>query len=194
MKTQFLRIAGWFGIATPILSLTLVFVSVAMSPWFSWHANALSDMGVSATPNPFNFGLIAGGLLYIVFAIGLWKWISVDSSVATIGKVALMLGSIALPLIGVINEDFDRLHYIVAATYFLATPLGYLLIGAVMLKRGEPVPGLLTIAAGIAAILAITLVPHQKIAMPEILASVIMGSWTFAMGVKLLLDPVRSHA
>ena len=90
MKTQFLRIAGWFGIATPILSLTLVFVSVAMSPWFSWHANALSDMGVSATPNPFNFGLIAGGLLYIVFAIGLWKWISVDSSVATIGKVALM--------------------------------------------------------------------------------------------------------
>ena len=194
MKTQFLRIAGWFDIATPILSLTLVFVSVAMSPWFSWHANALSDMGVSATPNPFNFGLIAGGLLYIVFAIGLWKWISVDSSVATIGKVALMLGSIALPLIGVINEDFDRLHYIVAATYFLATPLGYLLIGAVMLKRGEQVPGLLTIAAGIAAILAITLVPHQKIAVPEILASVIMGSWTFAMGVKLLLDPVRSHA
>jgi hypothetical membrane protein len=194
MKNQFLRIAGWFGIATPILSLTLVFVSVAMSPWFSWHANALSDMGVSATPNPFNFGLIAGGLLYIVFAIGLWKWISVDSSVATIGKVALMLGSIALPLIGVINEDFDRLHYIVAATYFLATPLGYLLIGAVMLKRGEQVPGLLTIAAGIAAILAITLVPHQKIAVPEILASVIMGSWTFAMGVKLPLDPVRSHA
>ena len=193
MKNQFLRIAGWCGIATPILSLTLVFVSVALSPWFSWHANALSDMGVSATPNPFNFGLIAGGLLYIVFAIGLWKWISVDSSVATIGKVALMLGSIALPLIGVINEDFDRLHYIVAATYFLATPLGYLLIGTVMLKRGEQVPGILTIAAGIAAILAITLVPHKKIAVPEILASAIMGSWTFAMGVRLLIDPVRSQ-
>jgi hypothetical membrane protein len=191
MKHQFLRIAGWCGVATPSLTLTLVFVSVAMSPWFSWHTNALSDMGISATPNPFNFGLIAGGLLYIAFAIGLWKWIGVDSSLATIGKVTLLLGAIALPLIGVFTEDYGRLHYFIAATYFLATPLGYLLIGTVALKRGEQVPGLLTIAAGIAAILVIALVPHQKIAVPEILASVIMGSWTFAMGVKLLIDPTR---
>jgi hypothetical protein len=35
---------------------------------------------------------------------------------------------------------------------------------------------------------AIALVPHKRIAVPEILAATIMGAWTFAMSVKLLVE------
>jgi len=31
-------------------------------------------------------------------------------------------------------------------------------------------------------------VPHKRIAVPEILAATLMGVWTFAMSVKLLVD------
>jgi len=48
------RLAGLLGVLTPIFTLTLIFVSIALLPWFDWHNNALSDMGVSRTPNPFN--------------------------------------------------------------------------------------------------------------------------------------------
>jgi hypothetical membrane protein len=193
-RNRLSRIAGVCGIVTPIVALTLVFVSVAMSPWFSWHDNALSDMGVSATPNPFNAGLIAGGALYLVFAIGLTQILKFSRTpggrLARLGKLAIVLGAVALPLIGIFTENFGRLHYYVAATYFLATPVGYVLLGSVMTRSGNAVNGLLTIAAGLAAILAITLVPHKRIAVPEILASVIMSSWTLAMGVKMLLGQV----
>ncbi|MBI5567325.1 MAG: DUF998 domain-containing protein, partial [Chloroflexi bacterium] len=102
-------------------------------------------------------------------------------------------GAIALPAIGIVTEDYGRTHYYVAATYFLATPLGYILLGGAMIRRSDRVAGSLSMAAGLAAILAIALVPHKRIAVPEILAATIMGAWTFAMSVKLLIgSPDRS--
>jgi hypothetical protein len=32
-------------------------------------------------------------------------------------------------------------------------------------------------------------VPHKRIAVPEILAALTMGMWTFALGLKLLIEP-----
>ena len=64
MSTRFTRLAGLLGVLTPIFTLTLIFVSVALSPWFDWHNNALSDMGASHTPNPFNAALLIGGVMY----------------------------------------------------------------------------------------------------------------------------------
>ena len=58
MSTRFTRVAGLLGVLAPIFTLTLIFVSVALSPWFDWRNNALSDMGISRTPNPFNAALL----------------------------------------------------------------------------------------------------------------------------------------
>jgi hypothetical protein len=51
----------------------------------------------------------------------------------------------------------------------------------------------LTIAAGITAFLMIAVVPHKRIAVPEILAALTMGMWTFALGLKMLIEP-QGHA
>ena len=176
MKNQWLRLAGICGILTPILALTLIFVSIKMSPWFSWHDNALSDMGVSATPNFFNFALLSSGGLQLIFVLfGLRSSIG-PGKLARLGLFTLIFGAIALPLIGIFTEAYGRTHYYISATYFLGTPLGYIVLGSSMIRRGERVAGILSIAAGMAAILAITLVPHKRIAVPEILQPFVKAS------------------
>jgi hypothetical membrane protein len=186
---MFTRLAGLFGLITPVFTLTLIFISIAVSPWFSWHDNALSDMGVSASSNPFNAALFIGSLLYFIFAIGFLRWYGLHSRLAKIATVALLAGGIGLLFIGIFTENAGRIHYYVSALYFLATPLAYLLFGVDMLRHGKSLSGSLTIAAGIVAVLMITAVPHKRIAVPEILAAVTMGMWTFAMGMKLLVEP-----
>ena len=189
---NFKRLAAICGLSTPVLTLTLIFIAIKLSPWFSWHDNALSDMGVSTPPNPFNTALMIGGALQLVFVIFGLRGSIGPGRLARLGLLAVLIGAIALPIIGIVTEDYGRAHYYVAATYFLATPLGYMLLGSATIRRGQPVEGILSIAAGAAAILAITLVPHKRIAVPEILAAILMGAWTFAMSVKLLFEK-RTH-
>jgi hypothetical membrane protein len=192
MSLRFIRLAALFGVLTPIVTLTLIFIAVAVSPWFDWHADALSDMGVGPTPQLFNATLIISGLMYLVFVIGFLRWHGVNSVLARIAAVFMLVGGIGLVLIGIFTEDAGRIHYVVAATYFLATPAAYLLLGIDWQRRGKKLPGLLSLVAGIAAFLMIALVPHKGFAVPEILASVVLGAWTLSMGMKLLIEP-ESH-
>ena len=191
-RLRFQRLAGACGVAAPVTSLTLIFAAVSVSPWFSWQQNALSDMGVSATPNPFNFGLVLDGLFNLVFTIGILRQMD-RSRLARLGSLALLLGAIALPLIGIITEDQHPWHWPISASYFFFTPLAYLFIGTWSFRRGRKTDGCLTLAAGIAALLVIFLrdpLTHQDgIAVPEILAALIIGCWTFSMGIRLLLQP-----
>jgi hypothetical membrane protein len=187
------RLAGLFGVLTTIFTLTLIFVSIALSPWFDWHTDALSDMGVSSTALLVNSTLLIGGALYLVFALGFIRWHDVTSTVAKIAALFMLLGGVGLLLIGVFPEDAGRIHYIVAVTYFMATPLAYLLFGIDLLRRGEPAPGVLSIAAGLGALSMIFFVPHQGWAVPEILAATVMGAWTLSFGVKMLSEPEKSH-
>jgi hypothetical membrane protein len=189
VSMRFTRLAGLAGILAPVITLTLIFVSIAMSPWFSWHDNALSDMGVSTTPNPFNAALLIGGLLYLVFVIGFVQRHRAQSLLARIAGLLLAVGGIGLTLVAVLTEEAGRIHYAVAATYFLVTPLAYELFGIDWLKRGQKVPGILTIAAGLAAFVMIAFVPHKRIAVPEILAAMIIAAWTFSFGVQMLIEP-----
>lgn len=193
MNIRFTRLAGLCGVLTPIITLSLIFISIGLSPWFDWHNNALSDMGVSATPNLFNASLLIGGLLYLVFAIGFLRWRGSTSRLAQIGACFMLAGAIGLLLIGLITEDRGRLHYVVAATYFLATPLAYACLGTDLLRHHQKLEGLLTLAAALAAFVMIALVPHKRLAVPEILASAVLGAWTLSLGMKMLIEPERNY-
>ena len=186
---RFTRLAGLFGLLTPIVILTLVFVAVGLSPWFNWHTDALSDIGVSDTPQLFNTSLLIGGLMYLVFVIGFLRWHGLQSGLARSAAFFMLAGGLGLILIGLVTEEAGRLHYVVAATYFLATPVAYLLLGLDWQRRGRKLLGFLTLAAGMAAFLLIALVPHRGLAVPEILASVVLGAWTLSLGLKMLIEP-----
>jgi hypothetical membrane protein len=193
MTTRLTRLAGLCGIVSPIVTLTLIFVAIAQSPWFSWHDNALSDMGISQTPNSFNAALLIGGVMYLMFVAGFFRWLGLTSPLSQLAAWLMLAGGIGLTLISIITEAAGSIHDVVAAAYFFVTPLAYALFGIDLFRRGVRLRGALTIAAGVAALLFITVVPHRRIAVPEILAAVIIAAWTFSTGMMMSIEPEKEH-
>lgn len=191
---RFTRLAGWCGILAPIVTFSTTFASIALSPWFSWQDNGLSALGVGPNPTPFNAGLFSGGLLDVVFAIGLLRWRGARSNGAKLAGMLLFAGAGGLALVGVFPDNAGRIHDIVSALYFLATALACGLWGVEWLRQGDRIGGMLSVAAGAATFLALTVVPHKRvaIAVPEILAATLLSSWSFSLGVKMLLEPEQS--
>ena len=103
-----------FSIAVPLL---FVFISIGLSPWFSFWENALSDLGhavKSGAAPVFNFGLATGG-----FLIGLVSYRYVLPSDKGRGVILLATGFF-LMLVGVYDEIYGRLHFIVSILFFLS--------------------------------------------------------------------------
>ena len=180
------RLAGICGVAAPIVSSGLIFVAMAMSPWFSWQDYGLSALGVGPTPTPFNAGVLAGGVLYLVFTLGFARQPRSVSPAGRIARGLLIASAIGLMLVGIFNDDAGRIHDIVSVVYFAGTAAAYLLMGITGLRQGDRVQGILTFIAGCTALLVFVIVPHKKLAVPEILAATIIGAWTLSMGVQLL--------
>ena len=112
------RTRGLVGLIIPLIS---VVISATYSPWFNILNNALSDLGnphLSTTALIFNTGLVIGGVLIVVFALA-----DVLKYNAVLAFILELLGSF-LTLIGIINESYGHMHFIVSAIFFtLATIL-----------------------------------------------------------------------
>ncbi len=187
---RFRLVAGACGVVAPVFTLGLILAAVAISPWFSWQNDALSDLGVSPVAWVFNTALIVGGVLHVGLALGVGQWAG-PGGLARLGSGILLVAAVLLALIGVIPEDRVVPHVAVAVGYFLLTPVSYLLLGSALWRRGGRVPGLLTIAAGLTALTLITLTPHhvpRGIAVPEILTALVISCWSFSVGVILLAE------
>lgn len=185
---RFLRVAGLCGVIAPWLSLGMIFFAVAISPWFNWHRDALSDLGVyPGAAGWFNAALILGGVLTGILAIGVGWWIG-SGWVGRCGAGLTLVGAIALILVGVFPENYGKLHWNAAALYFLLTPVGYVLLGSEMWRKGQRTHGVLAIGAGIGAFVTMLLVPHDGLAVPELVSVLILTERVFAMGVRLLLE------
>ena len=188
-NSRFLRIAGLCGVIAPILSFGLIFYAVAISPWFSWEANALSDLGryprLSALP--FNVALVAGGVLNVVLVFGMGRWIG-PGPLGRLGTVASLVGAMALGLIGVFPENVRVPHWTAAATYFLVTPVGYALVGAELWRKGRRAHGAAAVASAVGAFLIMTSLPHDGLAVPELIAALLLSSRSFSLGMKLWLE------
>jgi hypothetical membrane protein len=169
--------------------LSLIFYAVAISPWFSWQGNALSDLGVYPRPSalPFNVALMAGGALTVVLVLGMGRWIG-PGWLGRLGTVVSLVGAVALGLIGVFPENNLVPHWTAAATYFLVTPIGYALLGAEIWRQGRRAHGASAISAAVGAFLVMTFMPHQGLAVPELVAALLLSSRAFSMGMKLWLE------
>ncbi len=110
----FILVVGSLGVIIP---LAAIFLSVIVSPWFSFWDNALSDLGhaVKSYAAPvFNFGLAAGG-----FLIGLVSYSYLLPSDKGRGLILLATGFF-LMLVGVFDEVYGRLHFVVSVLFFLS--------------------------------------------------------------------------
>ena len=185
----FLRLAGVFGILGAILPLTMVLSATFLSSWFSWNANALSELGVGTEAALFNSAMLLGGTLNFLFATGLLEYFG-KRKLLRAGAISIMISSIALALVGVFTID-NFAHGIVAFGYFVLAPAGFLLIGFGI--KGGAIRKL-SFACGVAALLAILVLPVVVLALPfkigfavpELVEGLVISVWTVYISAKLI--------
>jgi len=187
------KIAGLCGIICPLASLSFTALSISDSlSWFHWTENALSDLaGTQATATAaalFNSGLIIGGLLSIIFAVGLMQVLR-KRMLGLIGTFIFLLASISLFAIGVFPETAGRIHAYVSVAFFTLFPISMFFIGAAMMKEpSEKILGFAAILFGMFAIMSaapMILTRVNDVGIHELLAALSGSAWSIIFGIKL---------
>lgn len=152
------------GLAPVAVLYSGIGIAIAMSPWFNWVNNALSDLGhatnSSAAP-VFNLTLLLTGALIIIYSLlyvtGHAKWTA----------YAFTFMGFSMQLVGAFNETFGRLHFYVSVLLFVM-----LLVCALTYFAEKRCP--LTLITPLAAIFWVMLfqgIFFKGAALPEILSS-----------------------
>jgi len=187
------KIAGICGIIAPIIALSFIALAISYSlSWFSWTNNALSDLGgpppATATAAVlFNSGLIIGGILGMMFAVGLMY--NMRKQIESIGTFILFLAIVSLIAVGVFPETAGHIHLYVSVAFFALFPISLFFIGAPMTREPtERCLGFVTLLLGVFAIISaapIVLVSVDDVGIHELLAVLSGSAWAIVFGVKL---------
>jgi len=159
---------GVVGAAIPGLSsIALAF----FTPWFNWTRNALSDLGnplVSGVAFLFNFCLILGGLLLVLYGLEYLKCRAKYTS------YLVVVSAFSLQLVGAFNETYGATHFYVAALFFItltASSLTYTI-------EKRSVVALVAFVISFSSWL-LYLLGHANVgvAVPEIISSLSTAAW-----------------
>ncbi len=182
-RKKMLRIAGLCGIAAPAVAFSLIFLAISLSPWFSWTANALSDLGVGEAAWAFNSGLMVGGVLAASFAAGLWVAFR-GRVLGRVGSILLFIDAVALFGIGLFSEAAGAIHEYFSVAFFVLFPLSLFLLGAGAVMAGSKKFGSFTIVDGALAVLP-WVFSWDGVAIPEAISALVASIWIMAEGVRL---------
>jgi len=193
-----LKISGVSGVLTPIIAFTFISLAIASYPEFSWTENALSDLGVQTgvTAILFNSGLIIGGVLALVFALGLFMYLR-EKMLGRIGVFIFVLDTLALIAIGVFPKNVELAHYYASVVFFVLFPISMFVICAAFLIMGKVKMGLFTFLAAIVATVvwiiqfSIRFVPN--VAIPETISALSASTWSIVLGFKMLKEASHSN-
>jgi hypothetical membrane protein len=185
--------AGAYAAASAATGFGGVAVALALAPWFSWSADALSDLGHPrhASAAPFAAGLFMAGIFFVK-AVWFARPVLGDSRLASAAVAFLIAGGLSLSAIGVVNVSYGTAHFVVSLTYFAFVPLGMALL-ALCIRQAAPgfaaVTSLMAAAAAAFGITILTAVawgaPFSSQAVPELIASAILAAWALAAGAAL---------
>ena len=196
-----LRIGSLAGIASPIIGILMVLLSIYFSPWFSWQENALSDLGVEQAGGTqiaiyiFNIGMIIAGSLIALFVV-LTRSILPSNRRNKIAYAILFIGGINLALVGIFTENFPMIHRTVALIYFVTTPISLMIIGSGKIASDKTF-GIFSIGAGAVALIVILGLVFSILGMPiggiypegaaipEFIEAVILGTWIGIAGIRI---------
>jgi len=180
-----LKIAGLCGVIAPIISLSFIAFAIVYSPWFNWFKNALSDLGVGEAASVFNSGLIIGGVLTTIFAVGLTQILR-KQALGFLGTFTLILAALSLCAIGLFPESAGRIHLYVSISFFALLAISLILIGAALVQESsQRYLGLFAILTVVVAAIAAWAIPHEGSAIPEIIGALGASVWSIVFGIKL---------
>jgi len=110
------RAYALFGFLGPLTVYASIALSLALSPWFNWESNALSDLGhpiQSSAAAVFNFGLLLAGFFMMIYALTAFR------SHARISSACLLVSTFLVQALSIFNEAYGALHYAVATLHFV---------------------------------------------------------------------------
>ncbi len=184
------RILLVFGIIGPVVALSLTFLDIILSPWFSWDTNALSDLGVHPYSFLFNMGLIFEAAANLLFVIGLRKLGHANRGTA----IALAVAGFSLGLVGIFTENYHPFHMVFALIYFIIFPLGIISFSVEKWdKRGyAPTVGYATAVIGLTFIIVGIIQALGGISTPlglglyELVEAIMLSIWLIYTGAYYL--------
>ena len=188
---QLKEIGAATGIVGPIVAVVCIFSAIFSYPAFSWTNNALSDLGVveGATSIIFNTGLVTTGVLTFVFSLlGLFNF--AGGRLGKVGSAFLAISSMSLVCIGVFNEHFSPMHYLVSVVFFVSAPIALFILTCAFYRSHNRGIAALTVAVGIVAalpwILELTVNYVPKVAIPESISGFAVAAWAIIVSLKIL--------
>jgi hypothetical membrane protein len=188
------KLTASYGIVGPLITYIFIAIAILLSPWFSWITNALSDLGNivthTASAPVFNYGLMIGGVVMGLFAIG--TVLEVKSNImGLLGALTLVSSAIGIFFVGVFPENFLLPHAISAFTYFISIIVGSLFFGVAYVTRNSTkILGIFILALGIVAAAGLFLLPFviqlPGAAIPEMIGSLAQYIWAILICARLL--------
>ena len=192
-RKNWVRISGICGIISPIFAFSLIFLAINSYELFNWELNALSDLGIVSgiTATLFNFGLIGGGLVTLVFVTGLFMFTE-KINLSRISLLFFVLTYIFLIAIGLFPENIKPVHYFVSVAFFVFLSISLLLLSVSFVLNGQFYLGLFSLSLFIVAMIPWILFFSSNlfigVAIPEAISGLGISFWTFVLGLKMLHD------
>ncbi|MEM2521737.1 MAG: DUF998 domain-containing protein [Candidatus Bathyarchaeia archaeon] len=191
-RRVWVRFSGICGIMAPLVAFTLILFAIASYPQFSWTENALSDLGVveGFTSATFNSGLIAGGVLALIFAVGLFRFQT--KAAGRVGALIFVLAALSLTGIGVFPENVRPIHYYVSVAFFALSPIALLVLCVAFVQARQVKMGWFTFSVALFA--AAVWVFHwtvgfgANVAIPEALSALAASVWAVVVGYEMLKE------
>ena len=190
-KTIWFFISGICGILSPIFAFSFIFLAITSYELFNWELNALSDLGVVSgiTATFFNYGLIGGGLISLVFARGLFAFKD-KTKLSRFSLFIFILACISLIAIGLFPENIKPIHYIVSVAFFVFLPISLILSSVSFGLVGHTYMALFSLFISIVAttpwILYFSSSLFNAIAIPEAISGFAVSIWTIVIGLKMV--------
>ena len=140
----------------------------------------------------YNGGLILTGLLGIIFAIGLGRFL-LSGWLGQSAMVFFVLGSVALLAMGVFPRNWDFAHGASTLAFYVCIIVALVLGGAALLTAAQVMWGFLSIVTAV-LVAALLLIPGPLAGggITQLLACVPWALWAITLGIALLVNPGSS--
>ncbi len=177
---------GIFGLVLIACFLTGYITAWALSPWYDFGGNYLSDLGVGEGAFAFNIGVMSAGLITIPFAWGLWNALR-EHILGKLGSLVCALAGIFLFLVGVFPEDQVPTHYIVSVSFFASLGVAVIVLALPMIRSHvfRRVAAPLTVVMIVLTIVLV--IPLGTGPLMETIAVLEALVWVFVVSVQMIL-------
>ncbi|MFP4001190.1 MAG: DUF998 domain-containing protein [Candidatus Natronoplasma sp.] len=184
------KIAGYCALLAPLVGYVLITFSIAMNADFTLSDNALSDLGEAGVRNSnvFNIALIASGILFFVFILGMLR--RAETRVGDIGLTGVALGAVFLVLTGIFQKG-TVLHSPMAILFYSLSVGGLIIYGLDKFLEFEPVWSVLiwsSIGFAAVSIGLVSILSPSGIAIYEIIGTIPLMQFSLVFGTQLLTD------